>query len=88
MIRRLFRQMSTAQILSSLMPTICMLIDSIVIARFEGVDAMSAYGLSTPLMIISSAVGFMLVNGTQVFLGKSMERETFWVPVPVFPHQL
>lgn len=74
MIRRLFRQMSTAQILSSLMPTICMLIDSIVIARFEGVDAMSAYGLSTPLMIISSAVGFMLVNGTQVFLGKSMGK--------------
>ena len=74
MIKRLFRQMSIAQIFSALMPTICMLIDSIVIARFEGVDAMSAYGLSTPLMIICSATGFMVVNGVQVYLGKTMGK--------------
>lgn len=74
MIRRLFRQMSVAQIFSALMPTICMLIDSIVIARFEGVDAMSAYGLSTPLMIICSAMSFMVVNGVQVYLGKTMGK--------------
>ena len=74
MIRRLFRQMSIAQIFSALMPTICMLIDSIVIARFIGVDAMSAYGLSTPLMIICSAMSFMVVNGVQVFLGKTMGK--------------
>ena len=74
MIRRLFRQMSVAQIFSALMPTICMLIDSIVIARFIGVDAMSAYGLSTPLMIICSAMGLMVVNGVQVLLGKTMGK--------------
>ena len=44
MIKKLFRQMLVTQIVSSMTVTLCMLIDSIMIGRFLGVDAMSAYG--------------------------------------------
>ena len=42
MIKKLFRQMLVTQIVSSMTVTLCMLIDSIMIGRFLGVDAMTA----------------------------------------------
>ena len=74
MIQKLFRQMSTTQIISALTATLCLLIDSIVIGRLVGVDAMSAYGVASPLLIIFAALGTMMVNGVQVQLGKAMGR--------------
>lgn len=74
MIQKLFRQMSTTQIISALTATLCLLIDSIVIGRLVGVDAMSAYGIASPLLIIFAALGTMMVNGVQVQLGKAMGR--------------
>lgn len=73
MIKKLFRQMTTTQIIST-MTTLCLLIDSIVIGRLVGVDAMSAYGIASPLLIIFAALGTMMVNGVQVQLGKAMGR--------------
>ena len=57
MIRKIFRQMSGAQILSSMTVTVCLLVDSLVIGRLIGVDAMSAYGLANPLILIFTALG-------------------------------
>ena len=72
MIRKVFRQMLVAQILSAMTVMICMLIDSIMIGRFLGVDAMTAYGLATPVLLVFAAFGSMLSAGIQVMCGKTM----------------
>lgn len=72
MIRKLFRKMSNAQIISALSGTLCPLIDSIVIGRFLGVNAMSSYGIAGPLIIVIAAVGIMLTCGVQVRIGKAL----------------
>ena len=60
------------QILSAMTVTLCMLIDSIMIGRFLGVNAMTAYGLATPLLLIFAAIGSMISAGVQVMCGKTM----------------
>ena len=54
--------------------TLCMLIDSIMIGRFLGVDSMSAYGFATPLLLVFAAVGAMISAGVQVVCGKTVGR--------------
>ena len=70
MIKKVFRQMLVTQILSAMTVMICMLVDSIIIGRFLGVDAMTAYGLSNPILLIFAAIGSMLSAGIQVVCGK------------------
>ena len=60
MIKKLFRQMLVTQIVSSMTVTLCMLIDSIMIGRFLGVEAMTAYGLASPLLLVFAALGSMI----------------------------
>ena len=72
MIKKLFRQMLVTQIVSSMTVTLCMLIDSIMIGRFLGVDAMSAYGLASPLLLIFAAFGSLISSGVQVMCGKTV----------------
>ena len=72
MIKKVFRQMLVTQILSAMTVMICMLIDSIMIGRFLGVDSMSAYGLATPVLLVFAAFGSMLSAGIQVMCGKTM----------------
>ncbi len=72
MIRRVFRQMLFTQIASAMTVMICMVIDSIMIGRFLGVDAMTAYGLASPILLVFAAFGSMLSAGVQVFCGKAM----------------
>ncbi|MBR7011221.1 MAG: ATP-binding protein [Oscillospiraceae bacterium] len=74
MIKKVFRQMLLTQVISSMTVMICMVIDSIMIGRFLGVDAMSAYGLATPVLLIFAAFGSMLAAGIQVYCGKTMAR--------------
>ena len=71
MIRKIFRQMLLTQILSSMTVMICMLIDSIMIGRFLGVDSMTAYGLTSPVLLVFAAFGSMLSAGIQVMCGKT-----------------
>ena len=54
--------------------TLCMLIDSIMIGRFLGVDSVSAYGLATPLLLVFAALGSLISAGVQVLCGKTMGR--------------
>ena len=72
MIKKVFRQMLVTQILSAMTVMLCMLVDSIMIGRFLGVDSMTAYGLATPVLLIFAAFGSMLSAGVQVMCGKTM----------------
>lgn len=72
MIKKLFGQMLLTQILSAMTVTLCMLIDSIMIGRFLGIESMSAYGYSTPILLVFAAVGSMISSGVQVMCGRTM----------------
>ena len=72
MIKKLFRQMLVTQILSAMTVTLCMLIDSIMIGRFLGVDAMTAYGLASPVLLVFAALGSLISAGVQVMCGRTM----------------
>ena len=72
MISRLFRQMLITQVVSAMTVTLCMLIDSIMIGRFLGVDSMSAYGLASPLLLVFAAMGSMIAAGVQVVCGRAV----------------
>ena len=66
--------MLTAQTLSAMTVSLCLLIDNIMIGHFLGERALTAYGLASPLLLIIGAVGTMLCSGAQVACGKSLGR--------------
>ena len=72
MIRKIFRQMLVTQILSAMTVMLCMLVDSVMIGRFLGVDSMTAYGLANPVLLVFAAFGAMLSAGIQVMCGKTV----------------
>ncbi len=72
MIRKLFQQMVASQIVSAMAVTLCLLIDSIIICRFLGVEAMAAYGLTSPVLLFFAAFGSLLSTGIQVVCSKAM----------------
>ncbi|MBO4837031.1 MAG: ATP-binding protein [Clostridia bacterium] len=74
MIRKLIRQMLTAQIFSALTVSLCLLIDSVMIGRFLGEKAIAAYGLANPLLLAIGALGSLLAAGIQVACGKSLGK--------------
>lgn len=74
MIRKLVRQMLTAQILSALTVSLCLLIDSVMISRFLGESAIAAYGLANPLLLAIGAIGTLLAAGVQVVCSKALGR--------------
>ena len=72
MIRKLIKQMLVAQTLSALTVSLCLLIDNIMIGRFLGVQAIAAYGLANPILLVIGAIGSMLAAGVQVACSKSL----------------
>ena len=80
MIRKIVRQMLTAQIFSALTVSLCLLIDSVMISRFLGEEGIAAYGLANPLLLAVGAIGSLLAAGIQVVcsrsLGKGSQEET------------
>lgn len=72
MIQKLIRQMLAAQTLSALTVSVCLLIDNIMIGRFLGVQAIAAYGLANPILLVIGAIGSMLAAGVQVACSKSL----------------
>lgn len=66
--------MLTAQILSALTVSLCLLIDNAVIGKFLGVDAVAAYGLSNPILLIIGGLGSVLSAGVQVSCSKSLGK--------------
>ena len=74
MIRKLIRRMLTAQIFSALTVSLCLLIDSVMISRFLGEQAIAAYGLANPLLLTIGAIGTLLAGGIQVVCSKALGR--------------
>ena len=72
MIRKLIKQMLAAQTLSALTVSLCLLIDNVMICRFLGVQAIAAYGLANPILLVIGAIGSMLAAGVQVACSKSL----------------
>ncbi len=74
MIRKLAQQMLIAQIFAALTVSLCLMIDSIMIGRFLREEAIAAYGLSNPVLLVMGAVGSMLASGIQASCSKSLGR--------------
>ena len=72
MIRKLVKQMLSAQISSALAVSLCLLVDNIMIGRFYHEDGMAAYTLANPLLLSIGAIGTLLAAGVQVACGKSL----------------
>ncbi|MBR4342706.1 MAG: ATP-binding protein [Lachnospiraceae bacterium] len=72
MINKLFKQLLISQIVSAMAVTLCLLVDSIMIGRFLGVDAVAAYGLANPVLLGFAAFGSLLSSGIQVVCSKAM----------------
>jgi len=72
--------MLAAQTLSALTVSLCLLIDNIMIGRFLGENALAAYGLANPILLVIGAIGSMLCAGVQVVcsrsLGRGLQEET------------
>ncbi len=72
MIRKLIRQMLSAQIFSALAVSLCLLVDNIMIGRFYQEQGMASYTLANPLLLSIGAIGSLLAAGVQVACGKSL----------------
>ena len=72
MIRKLIRQMLSAQVFSALAVSLCLLIDNIMIGRFLKEPGMASYSLANPLLLSIGAIGTLLSAGVQVACGKSL----------------
>ena len=74
MIKKLVRQMLAAQTISALTVSLCLLIDNIIIGRFLGDHALTAYELANPILLIIAALGSMLGAGIQMACSRSLGR--------------
>ena len=74
MIRKLVRQMLTAQVFSALTVSLCLLIDSVMIGWFIGDDGIASYGLANPLLLAIGAIGTLLAAGIQVVCSRSLGK--------------
>lgn len=74
MIRKLVRQMLTAQIFSALAVSLCLLIDNVMISRFLGSTGMAAYSLANPVLLGIGAIASLLAAGVQVSCSKSLGK--------------
>lgn len=72
MIQKLFKQMVISQIISAMAVMLCLVIDSIMISRFLGTDAMAAYQFANPVLLIFAAFGSLLSSGIQVVCSRAM----------------
>ena len=72
MIRKLVKQMLSAQIFSALAVSLCLLVDNIMIGRFYREQGMASYTLANPLLLSIGAIGSLLAAGVQVACGKSL----------------
>ncbi|MBQ7064917.1 MAG: ATP-binding protein [Firmicutes bacterium] len=74
MLKKLIRQLLIAQTLSALTVSLCLLIDSIIIGQFLGENAIAAYGLANPVLLVIGAVATVFSVGVQVVCSRSLGR--------------
>ena len=74
MFQRIIKKMLTAQIFSAVTVMMCLVIDNMFIGRFLKEEALAAYGLATPLLLVISATAMLLSAGSQVVCSRSIGR--------------
>ena len=74
MVRTISHRMIIPQILAAMTGTLCMLIDNLMIGQLLGDCEMSAYGFSTPLIIVIASIGLMMANGVQMECSRAIGR--------------
>ena len=74
MIKQLFLSSLMTMIMSATVSLLGMIIDGVIISRFLGRDAMSAYGIVSPLFVLLSAVSGVLSSGTQTVCAKALGK--------------
>ena len=74
MIGKLVRRMQTAQTLSALTVSLCLLIDNMMVGRFLGVGALEANSLASPVLLIVAGFSSLMAAGVQVACSKSLGR--------------
>ncbi len=70
--KKMIRQLLLAQILATMTVTLCLLIDNVMINRFLGEQAIAAYELANPVLLISGAVAGLMATGVQVVCSRSL----------------
>lgn len=75
MIKRLFNKVSYVQIMVNTASSIAMIVDNIVIGKYLGVEAIAAYGLVAPLLLLIMAVTQVLSTGGQVKCSEELGRQ-------------
>ncbi len=75
MIRQLFNKVSYVQIIVNTASSIAMIVDNIVIGKYLGVEAIGAYGLAAPLLLLIMAVTQVLSTGGQVKCSEELGKQ-------------
>lgn len=75
MIKQLFNKVSYVQILVNTASSIAMIVDNIVIGKYLGVEAIGAYGVVAPLLLLIMAVSQVLSTGGQVKCSEELGKQ-------------
>lgn len=70
MVRKLFRDALTIQILSAILGVIGMVVDGAVTGSCLGADAMAAYGFATPVATVFIACSAVIGTGSSMLIGR------------------
>lgn len=78
LVKRIFNSYLFISIISTLTATVGMLVDGIVVGQFLGQECISAFGLASPLIILSAAVAGIFSNGgsagSSIYIGQGDEQ--------------
>lgn len=74
MIDGVFKKLSAVQIMVSVTSSVSMIVDSIIISRFLGMNAVAAAGLITPVLMFILAFSGVLSSGGQLTVGQKLGR--------------
>ncbi|MDR1184753.1 MAG: ATP-binding protein [Coriobacteriales bacterium] len=73
-VTHIFKNLLIIQIMAIIAATLGSMVDGIVIGNFLGTNAMAAFGIVSPLIIIQAAVSGVFSSGAQTLCGKFMGR--------------
>ena len=76
-VKNLFLGSLLTMILAASVSLLGMIIDGVVISRFLGYSAMSAYGIVSPLFVLLSAISGILGSGTQTKCGRAVGKGNY-----------
>ncbi|MCR4610951.1 MAG: ATP-binding protein [Lachnospiraceae bacterium] len=75
MISQLFRKVSNVQVLVNTTSSVSMIVTNIVIGKFLGVEAIGAYGVVAPFLLLIMAVSQVLSTGGQIKCSEELGKQ-------------